>query len=196
MISVWTFVTDRRRWNWRWSLARDENRPQRFGHMLILKLAHGLLSWLGGAETAVKAVHFAFPRPDFSADYAVVFPCPVAFDAAHTSILFDPRQFNRPIARSPAEASVFLQRAPLDWIFTGSRVTHKQPARSRLSLRSGLAELPTSGCGQRVENDAPDAEPSPEGRRDILSGHKGRIAPRHRYPGASARHGQHRTNRL
>lgn len=42
---------------------------------------------------------------------------PVAF----APILFDPRQFNRPITRSPAEASVFLERAPIDWIFTGSR---------------------------------------------------------------------------
>ena len=110
-----------------------QTRPQRFGHMLILKLAHGLLSWLCGSETSVKEVRFAFPRPDFAADYAVVFPCPVAFDAAHTCILFDPRQFNRPITRSPAEASVFLERAPLDWIFTGSRA-HTNSLRVRAFL--------------------------------------------------------------
>jgi AraC-like DNA-binding protein len=89
--------------------------------MLILKLAHGLLSWLSGSETPVMAVHFAFARPDFAADYAVVFPCMVKFDAQHTSILFDPKLFPRPIRRSAAEASVFLERAPIDWIFTGSR---------------------------------------------------------------------------
>ena len=110
-----------------------DTRPQRFGHMLILKLAHGLLSWLGGSETAVKEVRFAFGRPDFAADYAVVFPCPVRFDAAHTGILFDPRLFDRPIARSSAEASVFLQRAPRDWIFTGSRAhTHSLRVRAFL----------------------------------------------------------------
>ncbi|MEJ1993283.1 MAG: AraC family transcriptional regulator ligand-binding domain-containing protein [Maritimibacter sp.] len=84
----------------------NEDQPQRFGHMLMLKLAHGLLSWLSGSETNVKEVRFAFARPDFAADYAVVFPCPVEFDAPQTSILFDPRQFNRPITRSAAEASV------------------------------------------------------------------------------------------
>lgn len=110
-----------------------ETRPQRFGHMLILKLAHGLLSWLAGAETTVKAVRFAFPRPDFAADYAVVFPCPVEFDAAETAILFDPNQFDRPITRTPAEASVFLERAPLDWIFTGSRA-HTNSLRVRAFL--------------------------------------------------------------
>lgn len=107
--------------------------PQRFGHMLILKLAHGLLSWLSGVETPVKEVRFAFARPEFAADYAVVFPCPVRFDAGHTSILFDPRRFGRPITRSPSEASVFLQRAPRDWIFTGSRAhTHSLRVRAFL----------------------------------------------------------------
>jgi len=110
-------------------------RPQRFGHMLILKLAHGLLSWLGGSETTVREVRFAFARPDFAADYAVVFPCSVKFDALHTSILFDPRQFNRLITRSPAEASVFLKRAPLDWIFTASRA-HSNSLRVRAFLYS------------------------------------------------------------
>ncbi|MEJ2023306.1 MAG: AraC family transcriptional regulator ligand-binding domain-containing protein [Maritimibacter sp.] len=104
----------------------NEDQPQRFGHMLMLKLAHGLLSWLSGSETNVKEVRFAFARPDFAADYAVVFPCPVEFDAPQTSILFDPRQFNRPITRSAAEASVFLERAPLDWIFTGSRAHNRR----------------------------------------------------------------------
>lgn len=111
----------------------DATRPQRFGHMLILKLAHGLLSWLSGSETPVKAVRFAFARPDFAADYAVVFPCSVEFDALQTSILFDPRQFSRPITRSSAEASAFLERAPLDWIFTGSRA-HTNSLRVRAFL--------------------------------------------------------------
>jgi AraC-like DNA-binding protein len=99
----------------------DQSHPQRFGHMLILKLAHGLLSWLSGSETPVMTVHFAFAQPGFAADYAVVFPCTVKFNAQHTSILFDPNLFPRPIRRSATEASVFLDRAPIDWIFTGSR---------------------------------------------------------------------------
>lgn len=112
---------------------RPETHPQRFGHMLLLKLAHGLLSWLGGSETPVKDVRFAFARPEFAADYAVVFPCPVRFGARQTSILFDPRQFTRPVARSREEAAVFLERAPLDWIFTSSRAhTHSLRVRAFL----------------------------------------------------------------
>ena len=108
-------------------------RPQRFGHMLLLKLAHGLLSWLGGFETPVKEVRFAFEQPDFSADYAVVFPCPVRFAMPQTSIVFDPDEFTRPVARGRSEASLFLERAPLDWIFTGSRAhTHSLRVRAFL----------------------------------------------------------------
>ena len=95
--------------------------PQRFGQMLLLKLAHGLISWLTGVETPVKEVHFAFPRPDFASDYAVVFPCQVTFDADHTEIMFDTDALGPLIKRTGAEASAFLRRAPLDWIFTGSR---------------------------------------------------------------------------
>ncbi len=113
----------------------SETRPQRFGHMLILKLAHGLLSWLGGSEIPVKAVRFSFSRPHFAADYAVVFPCPVEFAAPQTGILFDPHQFPTPIARSASEAAVFLKRAPLDWIFTSSRA-HTNSLRVRAFLYS------------------------------------------------------------
>ncbi|MEM6890428.1 MAG: AraC family transcriptional regulator ligand-binding domain-containing protein [Pseudomonadota bacterium] len=111
----------------------EDSQPQRFGHMLILKLAHGLLSWLSGSEVPVEMVCFAFTRPEFAADYSVVFPCPVEFDALQTSIRFDPGRFTRPITRTPAEASVFLERAPLDWIFTGSRA-HTNSLRVRAFL--------------------------------------------------------------
>lgn len=44
-------------------VAQGDTPPQRFGHMLILKLAHGLISWLARYEVPVKAVEFAFQRP-------------------------------------------------------------------------------------------------------------------------------------
>lgn len=111
----------------------EDSVPQRFGHMLILKLAHGLLSWLSGTELPVRAVRFGFACPDFVADYDVVFPCPVEFDAAQSSIVFDPQQFCQPITRSASEAAVFLERAPMDWIFTSSRAhTHSLRVRAFL----------------------------------------------------------------
>ncbi|MBW0159434.1 AraC family transcriptional regulator ligand-binding domain-containing protein [Sinirhodobacter sp. HNIBRBA609] len=96
---------------------------QRFGHMLTLKLAHGLLSWLAGYEVRVDSVQFAFPRPDFAVDYAVIFPARVTFAAASSTIVFEVAGPDRLVSRSKSEVAEFLSRAPRDWIFTGYR-TH------------------------------------------------------------------------
>jgi AraC-like DNA-binding protein len=106
---------------------------QRFGHMLILKLAHGLLSWLAGYEVPVKAVSFAFARPEFAPDYAIIFPSPVRFGAAATSIAFDPARLGPVQARTTADLDDFLKNAPRDWIFTSSR-EHTQSLRVRAYL--------------------------------------------------------------
>ncbi|SDX64710.1 transcriptional regulator, AraC family [Ruegeria halocynthiae] len=106
---------------------------QRFGHMLILKLAHGLMSWLAGHEVPVKAVDFAFDRPDFDQDYAIIFPAPLRFGQPATAIAFDPNVMGPVQTRSTADLDRFLQNAPRDWIFTSSR-EHTQSLRVRTYL--------------------------------------------------------------
>lgn len=106
---------------------------QRFGHMLILKLAHGLLSWLAGHEVPVRAVGFAFARPGFAQDYTIIFPAPIAFDARETSLSFDPEQLGPVEARSRTDLHHFLQNAPRDWLFTSSR-EHTRSLRLRTWL--------------------------------------------------------------
>lgn len=110
---------------------------QRFGHMLILKLAHGLLSWLAGHEVPVKAVGFAFEKPSFAEDYAIVFPAPILFGAQCTTLSFDSRVMGPVGARSDQDLDDFLQNAPRDWIFTRS-LEHTQA----LKLRSFLVRAP------------------------------------------------------
>ncbi|MEO0379852.1 MAG: AraC family transcriptional regulator ligand-binding domain-containing protein [Pseudomonadota bacterium] len=106
---------------------------QRFGHMLILKLAHGLMSWLAQHEVPVKEVRFAFDRPAFAQDYAVIFPAPVTFGFAQTSIAFDLSDLGAVQFQSTAALAQFLQNAPRDWIFTRSR-KHTQALRVRSFL--------------------------------------------------------------
>ena len=106
---------------------------QRFGHMLILKLAHGLMSWLAGHEVPVRGVDFAFDRPDFDLDYAIIFPAPFQFGQPATAISFDPNALGPVQARSTADLDRFLQNAPRDWIFTSSR-EHTQSLRVRTYL--------------------------------------------------------------
>ena len=106
---------------------------QPFGHMLILKLAHGLLSWLAGGEVPVKAVSFAFVRPEFDQDYAIIFPAPVDFGRTATAITFDPEVLGAVVPRSTTDVDYFLQNAPRDWLFTRSR-EHTQSLRVRTFL--------------------------------------------------------------
>ncbi|MEO0372613.1 MAG: AraC family transcriptional regulator ligand-binding domain-containing protein [Pseudomonadota bacterium] len=103
---------------------------QRFGHMLILKLAHGLMSWLARYEVPVASVGFAFPQPAFHEDYAVIFPAPVSFDHAASSISFATSALGPVDLRSADDLIAFLQNAPRDWIFTRSS-EHTQALRVR-----------------------------------------------------------------
>ncbi|MDC0656901.1 AraC family transcriptional regulator ligand-binding domain-containing protein [Leisingera sp. SS27] len=111
-------------------VPQGEQPVQRFGHMLILKLAHGLLSWLAGYEVPVRAVQFAFERPAFAQDYAVIFPAPVSFGVHCSEIAFETKPLGVPGHRSNAELNAFLARAPRDWIFTGFR-EHTQSLKVR-----------------------------------------------------------------
>lgn len=112
---------------------RGNQTPQRFGHMLILKLAHGLMSWLAQYEVPVKAVAFAFDPPKFAEDYAIIFPAPVEFACETTSIAFEKAALGPVHPRSAADLHLFLQNAPRDWIFTQSS-EHTQSLRVRSYL--------------------------------------------------------------
>lgn len=90
----------------------------RFGHALLLKLTHGIVSWLLGHEVPVQQVVFAFARPAFAPDYAVLFPAPVAFGGAHSCITFAAELGAQRGQRQATEVRAFLERAPRDWIFT------------------------------------------------------------------------------
>ncbi|NRB16466.1 MAG: AraC family transcriptional regulator ligand-binding domain-containing protein [Rhodobacteraceae bacterium] len=103
---------------------------QRFGHMLLLKLAHGIACWLTGRELPLRDVSFVFERPDFAGDYPILFPAPIRFGQAQSSITFDGVLGSLPVSRDESEMQDFLIRAPRDWIFTSSR-EHALPLRVR-----------------------------------------------------------------
>ncbi|WP_366524314.1 AraC family transcriptional regulator ligand-binding domain-containing protein [uncultured Roseobacter sp.] len=108
--------------------------PQRFGHMLILKLAHGLLSWLARHEVQVKGVECAFDRPTFEEDYAPIFHTPIRFGAPATAIHFDAAVLGPVQIRGSGDMDRFLENAPRDWTFTRSQ-QRTQSLRVRAHLR-------------------------------------------------------------
>lgn len=116
-------------------LPRGNAPPNRFGHMLLLKLVHGIASWLTGRELGLRAVGFAFDRPAFAQDYAILFPVQVGFGQIRSAIAFDASLGHLSVGRSDAEMLTFLSRAPRDWIFTTYR-EHALPLRIRDLLLS------------------------------------------------------------
>lgn len=120
----------------------------RFAQMLLLKLSHGILSWLAGQELALREVRLPFARPGFAQDYAVIFPAPVQFGAEVAELHFAPGVAALPVTRVHHDLSGFLARAPRDWIFT-RHVAHSLHLRLRSVLHEGLREDPGLGAAAR-----------------------------------------------
>lgn len=97
------------------------------GHELMMKLVHGIASWLLGREIILHRVEFSFARPRHVDDYAFLFPGAVHFDTRVTSIYFLYQDCTELFKREKYELWAFLKRAPGDWTFSafhhGSIVT-------------------------------------------------------------------------
>jgi AraC-like DNA-binding protein len=91
--------------------------PTVFGHELLIKLSHGIASWLVGRELPIERVGFGFSRPAHFVEYAQLFPGPVSFDQACTSVSFAEHVLRQAFHRTKAELLRFVERAPDDWIF-------------------------------------------------------------------------------
>ncbi|BDD93744.1 AraC family transcriptional regulator [Pandoraea sp. NE5] len=114
----------------------------RLGRELILKLAHGLASWLIGQRIPLLGVDFDFPRPPHAVDYRYLFPGPVRFDCSRTLMRFDVNFLDMVIRRQKSDLRVFLAHAPKDWLFVSSAepmVCH----RVRDYLNAYLPTMPT-----------------------------------------------------
>lgn len=106
-----------------------------FGHALLLKFSHGLLSWLAGRELPLCHVGFAFPRPENAQDYKVIFPATISFSQEYSSICFDRVISVTPMERQALDMRLFLERSPRDWIFTNHH-EHGLQARLRKILHA------------------------------------------------------------
>nr|WP_093647460.1 AraC family transcriptional regulator [Paraburkholderia aspalathi] len=112
------------------------------GMELMLKLAHGVASWLVAQKIPLLQVEFDFTRPAHASDYLYLFPGPVQFNCAQTSMQFDASYFALPIRQRKSDLRTFLARAPEDWIFT-SFSDQVASHRVRQYLESKLPEIAT-----------------------------------------------------
>ncbi|EYS88289.1 AraC family transcriptional regulator [Cupriavidus sp. SK-4] len=88
------------------------------GHELLLKLVHGVVSWLLGKEVPLESVEFSFARPQHADDYVFLFPGPVGFGHEHSAVWFAVSYGASAFRRSRVDLWPFLRRAPEDWAFT------------------------------------------------------------------------------
>jgi AraC-like DNA-binding protein len=109
------------------------------GHELMMKLIHGIVSWLLGREISLHRIDFPFARPRHAEDHAFLFPGEVHFDADLTAIHFSYADCAEEFRREKHELWAFLKRAPEDWTFSaGQRGTLM--ARTRAYLEQHIAQ--------------------------------------------------------
>jgi len=101
--------------------AQGARLPQPFALDMMLKVIHGVASWLVGQRIPLVRVDFPFERPGFAADYQTLYPGPVFFGQSLPALHFDPAWLQLPIRRSKQELTDFLLRAPEDWLFCERR---------------------------------------------------------------------------
>ena len=77
----------------------------------LLRNVLGFASWIIDSRIALRAVHLPCAAPAHVDAYAVLFPCPVVFDAPRAEMQFDARYLALPPCRSDADARAMLQRA-------------------------------------------------------------------------------------
>jgi AraC-like DNA-binding protein len=108
-------------------------------HELMMKLIHGIASWLLGRDVPLHRIEFGFARPRHADDYVFLFPGDVVFEAAVTGIVFDYDDCAQEFRRAKHELWAFLKRAPEDWMFSAAH-RGSLVARTRDYLGQHLAQ--------------------------------------------------------
>lgn len=122
-------------------LASEQDSPpsKPLAQDLMLKVIHGVASWLVGQRLPLIRVDFPFVQPLFASDYQALYPGPVFFKQAQAALHLDAELLQLPIRRTKHELNEFLLRAPEDWLFVRPReACLSQRLRSYLTERLPL----------------------------------------------------------
>ena len=110
-----------------------------FAFEWLLRLLHGLSSWLVGRAIVLDAVSFPYPRPQHADDYGLIYTAHSSFDAQQLVAHFAANLLDLPIRRDEAALQAFLVGAPgkLTMLYRRDRET---VLRVRNALRDALPE--------------------------------------------------------
>ncbi|MDO9003976.1 MAG: AraC family transcriptional regulator [Aquabacterium sp.] len=90
---------------------------QRFTQEVMLKLVHGIASWLAGQKIPLAGIDLAFSPPTYATDYVYLYPGPAQFNKDLSAIHFDRHWLEGPVRQHAGTIRSFLSRAPADWMF-------------------------------------------------------------------------------
>lgn len=117
-----------------------------FAFEWLLRLLHGLLSWLVGRNIVFDSVAFPYPRPVHADDYALIFTARSTFDAELLTASFAANLLELPVRRDEAALQAFLDGAPgkLTMLYRRDRETVlrvRDALRDALPASRSLAEV-------------------------------------------------------
>lgn len=98
-------------------LSLDDSRFRDPDHFLTesqLMVWHRLGSWLIGQRIQLEQATFSYAKPDHGAEYDLLFPCPLQFSAAQSSLVFHARYLSMPLLQDERTLKHFLERSPAD----------------------------------------------------------------------------------
>jgi AraC-like DNA-binding protein len=124
-----------------------------FAYEWLLRLLHGLWSWLVGRNIVLESVNFPYARPAHADDYALIYTANSTFsdsaDATGLVAAFTANLLELPIRRDEAALQAFLVGAP-GKLTTLYRRDREMVLRVRNCLRDALPEAMPLGAVARI----------------------------------------------
>lgn len=111
-------------------------------HEIMLKLVHGVASWMIDRKIPLVQVDFAYQRPQRASEYVYLFPGPVHYDKAQTALYMESDYLLTPIRKNMVAFGTFLRNAPAAWLYVPAS-EKMQTHRVRDYLETRLGEQPT-----------------------------------------------------
>jgi AraC-like DNA-binding protein len=119
-------------------LVEPEAEPNRaFTYFTYWMIVHGVACWLAGRRIPILAIELRCAKPDFCADYQVMFSDNLRFDRPRTRMIFSADCLDLPIKRTPEELKRFLAHAPANIL-----VKYRDPDSLATRIKHDLRQLP------------------------------------------------------
>ncbi len=111
----------------------------------LMLLWHRFANWLIGERIPLLRTSFSFSPPAHAAEYQLMFPGPLVFDAPRSSLQFSEDWLRAPVIRSRSDLRRYLQQLPDQWfvkqVFDGSMSEKVLHALNEADAMPGLESL-------------------------------------------------------